>query len=106
MFTSILRALIVKQDVIILTENWIDDDDDEGLYDLEGYNAFHCARQGRSGGVSVYFSNNNLVANRIEELSVSNIIVESSVVEIVVGTDTFVIFAVYRPHSGTKLTRA
>ena len=96
-FTSMIEALSVKQDIIVLTETWSDGDTEE-LYALEGYNGFHCSRQGRSGGVSVYCAD-NLVANRLEELSVTNIIIESCAVEILREGDSFFIFAIYKPHS-------
>ena len=99
MFTSTLSALSMKQDIIVLTETWIDAGSVD-FHSLEGYTSFHCTREGRSGGVSLYCADNH-VANRIVDLSVSTAIIESCVVEVVYGGDNFVIFAIYRPHSGS-----
>ena len=99
-FTTMLNALSRKQNVVVLTETWIDPGFEE-FHALQGYNGFHCIRLGRSGGVSVY-STENLSARRIDELSVSNAVVESCVVEILIRSETFIIFAIYRPHSESK----
>merc|ERR1712105_320218 len=47
--TSLLRS-----EVIILTETWLDEDDDENKYALAGYDD-NCNKRGRGKGMASYF---------------------------------------------------
>lgn len=97
---SMLGSIDCDPDIIILTETWLCiDNRDSALVD--GYEACHVTREGmRSGGVSIFYKG-NLKLKMIEELSVCNNIIESCVVELVVGKVSMNIVGIYRPHSGT-----
>ena len=52
-FFSLLKF---KFDVICISETWLCDNTKD-LYCISNYNAYHCTRPSRGGGVSVYVSN-------------------------------------------------
>ena len=97
---SLLKSLYRLPDILILTETWLQPDDQE-ISNIEGYRAFHTIREGgRSGGVSI-FCEMNLTVELISELTICNETIESCVIECRTDTDVIVVFAIYRPHSNT-----
>ena len=97
---SLLSALIIEPDVIILTETWLNKNDCD-FASLEGYQVFHTIREdSRSGGVSVYCKvNYNCYLH--DEISVCNLNVETCCVTVDFGNFKTNFVGVYRPHSGT-----
>ena len=99
MYSALLQSLYRPPDIVVLTETWLDVDD-ESISSLEGYEAMHSIREhGRSGGVSVY-RRIRLSVTPIVDLTICNELIESCVAEIDTGLGVFVLFGIYRPHSG------
>lgn len=99
-FLSMLCSLSELPEVIVLTETWMTQNSLDSC-NIEGYLGHHTLRFGRrSGGVSI-FCRSAFVVHKIEKLCKSNDTIESCVVELACGRDIYVIFALYRPHSGT-----
>ena len=100
MCTSLLGSLYCPPNIIVLSETWLEAGD-QCTSDIEGYTAFHTIReQGRSGRVSVYIDE-TMSVRPIIEITLCNDCIETCVVEVSSSTETFVVLAVYRPHSGT-----
>ena len=98
--TSVISAMARQPDVLVLTETWLNVDD-EDYATLEGYASFHTVRTGaRSGGVSVYYKE-RYRAESITNLSICNLNIESCCVCIYIGSVKLNIVGIYRPHSGT-----
>lgn len=61
MFTGFLefKNLILQYDfdMVFLTETWLSDGDDVCIFNVPGYRFVHRDRDGRGGGVAVYFKN-------------------------------------------------
>jgi len=100
-FVSFLNCQLVTPDVIVLTETWFKDDTD--TVEIDGYTGLHTIRrEGRGGGVSVYTSN-KFCAVKIDDCSVCDKTVESCAVRISIGSESYFVLAIYRPHSDTIL---
>ena len=98
LFTAVLKSFNNTPDVIVISETWGVTGEHDSL-SLDDYNSFHTTRQDRrSGGVSVYAAC-NLQLSQLVELSVCNPTIETCVAELKAGSETIIIFAVYRPHS-------
>ena len=97
-FSALLSSLISKPEIFTLTETWLDNDSVD-FCKYPGYSGYHTFRQGgRGGGVSV-FVDDRLNSSFIDEISVSNVTIESCAVRIILNNVNFVILSIYRPHS-------
>ena len=54
-FESFLGTCPFNHDIIVLTETWNSVNHTQ-ICNINGYKAFHVCREGRSGGVSIYCS--------------------------------------------------
>ena len=97
---AMLAELKYLPDILVLTETWLTIDDKDTA-SLEGYEVFHTIRTNtKSGGVSIYFRA-DLAFELLNNFSVCHHFVESCGVSLKLGSITFFIIGVYRPHSGT-----
>ena len=87
-------------EIIVLTETWFKP---ENSFDIPNFNSYHTYRNsGRSGGVSLYIKN-NLISAIVPELCISNETIEISTASLCLNESQIVIYAIYRPRSGTVL---
>ena len=99
-FISMLKSLNNLPHIIVLTETWLTVHERDTCL-LDGYTEYHTVRHlGRSGGVSVLCTD-SFNAKCIQSLTLCNQTIETSVVQIDCNGDSFVVFAIYRPHSDT-----
>ena len=97
---SLLDALCVSPDCIVLTETWIAESSVASC-NIPGYTSFHTTRATvRGGGVSV-FCKEQLCATKLETLSFSTDTIESCVIKVKGQGEVRYIVAVYRPHQDT-----
>ena len=75
MFSAMLNALSGDKDIIVLSETWNTENEDP-LWYMEGYNAYHTARQDRRSGKVSVFCKDNLPIKHINILSVSTQVIE------------------------------
>ena len=95
---AFLNSLIAPPDVLAITETWLSETNKE-LFQLSGYQSYHLVRTIRpQGGVSVYISN-NIQSTQIKELTLINDNIEMNTTKITIDSNSFVIIAIYRPHS-------
>ena len=84
MYTSLLQSLYKHPDIAVLTETWLNVDE-ENISSLEGYEAKHSIREhGRSRGVSLY-SRSELSVTPVVDLTICNELIENCVAEIDIG---------------------
>jgi len=98
--TSFFDSLCQYPDVLIFTENWLDNDTKHN-YNIKDCASYHCVRTGRAGGGLSVFVGVKYVSNIIEELSFCNTTIEVLTVGVTYGNDTIFVVAIYRPHSDT-----
>ena len=99
-FISLFKSLNNLPHVIVLTETWLTMHERDTCL-LDGYTEYHTVRHlGRSGGVSVLCTD-GINTKCIQSLTLCNQTIETSVVQIDLDGSSFVVFAVYRPHSDT-----
>lgn len=85
--------------VIALSETWIHSEEAE-LYNIEGYNSFHCCNdEYRAGGVSCYVSNKYTVT----KLNINLVTADTLFLKINFGCTFLNLICVYRLHSHTVL---
>ena len=85
-------------DILVLTETWFQPNNS---LDIPGFSSYHTYRNvGRSGGVSVFISE-NFVSHQVPELSFSNFDIEICTVNLRINNTNISVFGIYRPHSGT-----
>ncbi len=98
-FVAYLIELNVRYDVMILSETWITADN-ENLFSIPSYDFISQNRDvRRGGGLRIYYLN-NLVCNKIEDLSMLSETHESLFVKISDANNlTYVLGAFYRPPS-------
>ena len=98
-FESFLDSVPFKHDIIVLSETW-NSRINVKLCKIEGYNAFHAYREGRSGGVSIFYRNiyKGIELSEFSEISEN---IETCVARVDVGNFLVNVVGVYRPHAGT-----
>ena len=84
-------------DVFIFSETWYNVNT---VISITGYSSFHTVRDGRSGGVSIFFKS-YLNVIHMPELSLSNTNIEICSVKLSTNSETIYISGIYRPISGT-----
>ena len=90
-FSSLLSSLYNKPEIFTLTETWLDSNSVD-FCKYAGYSDYHTYRMGgRGGGVSV-FVDNTLNSSLIDEISISNLSIESCAVKINFNEVNFVVF--------------
>lgn len=97
-FEGFLNSIQFSHDFVVLTETW-NSTDSVNLCKIDNYFGFHTVRSGNRsgwGGVSI-FCLNSYSSQKLENLSVSNIFIETCVVRTKIADQSVVIFAVYRP---------
>jgi len=94
----LLDLLKIKFDVICFTESWLTTHN-HNLYDLDGYNSFHCLRPEnykRGGGISV-FVRECFTAVKLSRFSVSLPSIESLFLDVSVDSTCFRVSTIYKP---------
>ena len=83
--------------IIVTSETWLKTN---SVGSLPGYAAYHVVREGRrSGGVSI-FVQDKIKSRQIPNISIVDISIELCCVEVILDETPYIIFGVYRPHSG------
>ena len=101
-FKNFLVSLKLSPSFIILSETW-NTQNNLDLCNLETYKGFHTHRSNmQSGGISV-FTKNELVAKKIDSMSICNDLIETCTVQVDLDEGYIIIMGIYRPHSGTIL---
>ena len=101
-FKTFLASLKLSPSFIILSETW-NTRNNHDLCNLETYRGFHTYRSNMlSGGISV-FTKDELVAKKIDSMSICNELIESCTVQVDLDEGYMIIIGIYRPHSGTIL---
>ena len=96
-FILYIHNLVVKPDVIILSETWFNCDNFHGL---NGYSAYHTYRRDRGGGGISVFVKVSLTSNHLPELSIMNSEIETCAVKVSLENNEMLnIVGVYRPPS-------
>jgi len=90
----LLEHLVVKPDVIILTETWFSNDYDENL---NGYNAFHSFREERRGGGVTVYVKSKYSSSCVSRWSYVGPNMEICSVAFLKEKTRFVIHGIYRP---------
>ena len=99
-FVALLQSLTKLLQILAIIETWLSSFEDNDMI-IDGFEAFHTVRiYATSGGVSVYV-HGNIRAHRLVHLSVCTEIIESCVMSLCVRGREVILFAIYRPHSGT-----
>ena len=100
-FSLFLSSLNKKPSMIVLTETWIKEDN-AFFSNIAGYSVFHTFRGNnrRSGGVSIFIEN-YLSSSRIDEYCISDLIMESCVVNVKSSDENLIIFGIYKSHDCT-----
>lgn len=82
-------------DIIVIGETWLKESETT-IYGIDGYNAFHSCRAGRSGGgLSVYVAKSCAVSDvLIEAREYNKILIELKNLK---GLDKLFVYAIYRP---------
>ena len=93
-----LETLILKFDIICLTETWLNDDNFiDNIF--TGYIGYHSMRQNRrGGGVSIYV-NNEFVSKELHEFSCNLDHIEIVFADVIQNNKHFIIGSCYRPPS-------
>jgi Reverse transcriptase (RNA-dependent DNA polymerase) len=99
-FTSLIHttSIEIKKQIhaIVVTENWLFDSEIQ-LFNINGYNAFHCNRNGRrGGGVSIYI-HDQVVACEIAK----DFINDNNYLQINLPNFNFNILGIYRSHASS-----
>jgi hypothetical protein len=102
-FTSLIYTTSTEIErrihAIVVTENWLFDSEVQ-LFNINGYNAFHCNRNGRrGGGVSIYV-HDQVVASEIAKNSIN----DNNYLKINFPFYNFNILGVYRSHASSILS--
>ena len=99
-FDALFGTFSNKPNAIVCTETW----NSPSTYEMckfRGYDGFHTFRENsRGGGVSV-FCESGYQIQKVDELSVCNLTIETCVCRITTENGYVVIFGVYRPHTDT-----
>ena len=97
-FEALFGTLSKKPNAIVCTETWNSPSSHE-LCKFNSYNSFHTFRDNsRGGGVSV-FCETGFRVQKVAELSVCNLTMETCVCRIGTENGYIIICAVYRPHT-------
>ena len=97
---SLIDMLNTDLDILFVSETWVNKTNYNSC-NIQGFSGSHTYRtEARSGGISV-FTRNKHKAEKIDCLSRCNELIESCVVQVVIGKLSVVAVGVYRPHSGT-----
>ena len=83
-------------DIFIFSETWYNLS--KPIY-IPGYTGCHTVRNGRSGGVSIFYKS-CLNAIQVSELSISNSIIETCTIKLTASHETIYINGIYRPVAG------
>jgi len=96
-FLTFLQNIKHKFDVICLTESWLTDENCH-LYQIDGYNAFHCLRRNgkRGGGISVYV-NEFYSVQKLPNLSLSLPSIESLFLTLSYKSKKLNVVTIYKP---------
>ena len=98
-FLSTFRNNTTLPKVLVLTETWFNE---TGGRDILGYRGYHTIRSQRSGGVSVYVTN-DIGSKCIRNLTYCNSTIEICTVEIKSKNSlSIVVIGIYRPHSDSE----
>ena len=101
-FKTFLASFKLSPSFVIFSETWNTRNNLE-LCNLETYRGFHTHRSNmQSGGISV-FTKNELVAKKIDSMSICNDLIETCTVQVDLDEGYMIIIGIYRPHSGTIL---
>ena len=99
---AFLATLSTTPDILAVTETWLTNINKQ-LHQLPGYHSYHLVRTNRAhGGVTIYISN-KLQSQQIPDLTLINDDIEINTVEITSETLSFILCAIYRPHSKHEL---
>ena len=98
-FECFLESFKFNNMFITLTETW-NNEENLSLCEIEGFKSFHSFRKdSRGGGVSV-FCPNSFFAQKINDLSICNNVLETCAVKLIINGTSLILFSVYRPPNG------
>lgn len=94
---SLLTSLPKFPDILCLSETWLKPDS-APLHDIPGFNSYHTFRHDGYGGVAVYVKD-SIPSTPITEYCISDENIELCTIKVTVGSITYIISSLYRPHS-------
>ena len=101
-YAALFESLSIKPNFIVLTETW-NSADTYSMCNFHGYTSVHTYREcARGGGVSVFYDS-EFNGEKLDELSICSITIETCVCRVYFDGGYFVILGVYRPHSDSVL---
>ena len=96
--TAFLNTLSTTPDILAITETWLNTNN-KHFHQLPGYHSYHLIRTNRAhGGVSSFISS-SLQSEQLQELTYINDNIDINTVNITLNSLSFIVCAIYRPHS-------
>lgn len=100
-FKLYLANLKMYFSIIVITETWMDNEDDWTDFEWNNYDCFHTIRAGRRGGGVTVLTDRALGCSRLVNLCLVNDAVETCAVSFKLNNIYYAIVGVYRPPSSS-----
>jgi len=99
-FAVYLNTMVVKPDIIILTEAWIREGDNAEYFTLGGYHMLSVASRERCGGIVVYYAENRDITCQLNDSTIPG--ADSALLDFKFEKLCFTLLAIYRFHRYSK----
>lgn len=99
-FFADLSSVQCEFDIVCFTETWLCKET-MCLIKLDNYNSYHCIRDGRGGGVSV-FVRNSIVCEVLDDFKLSLEYIECIFLKITISSCNYLVIVVYRPPNSSS----